>query len=105
MTEVAAPIDRARSDSRPPVSPAEVAGLQEACATAAAIHSALELGVLARVSEGPADRAGVAADCGLTQQGAHSTFRRWLGAGGFDDARRHDLPGPFPFTLITGRRR
>jgi hypothetical protein len=25
--------------------------------------------------------------------------------GGFDDVRRRDLPGPFPFTLITGERR
>ena len=35
----------------------------------------------------------------------YPTFRRGLGEGGFEDARRRDLPGPFPFTLITGRRR
>jgi SAM-dependent methyltransferase len=35
----------------------------------------------------------------------YSTFRRWLGEAGFEDARRHNLPGPFPFTLITGTRR
>jgi pyruvate,water dikinase len=32
----------------------------------------------------------------------YSTFRRWLGQAGFEDPRRNDLPGPFPFTLITG---
>jgi SAM-dependent methyltransferase len=35
----------------------------------------------------------------------YSTFRRWLGEGGFEGPHRHDLPGPFPLTLITGRRR
>jgi hypothetical protein len=35
----------------------------------------------------------------------YSTFRRWLDEGGFEDARRHNLPGPFPVTLIAGRRR
>ena len=35
----------------------------------------------------------------------YSTFRRWLNEGGFEDARRHSLSGPFPFTLITARRR
>jgi hypothetical protein len=35
----------------------------------------------------------------------YSTFRRWLGQGGFEDPRRRDLPGPFPFTLITATRR
>jgi hypothetical protein len=35
----------------------------------------------------------------------YSTFRRWLDEGGFEDARRHNLPGPFPCTLITGKRR
>ena len=37
---------------------------------AAAIHSARELGVIARISEAPADPAAVATDCGLTPQGA-----------------------------------
>ena len=69
MTEVAAPIEWVRPDPRPPIAPAQAAALQEACAAAAAIHSALELGVLAHVTE----------------------------AAG--------LPGPFPSTLITGRRR
>ena len=35
----------------------------------------------------------------------YSTFRRWLGQGGFEDPRRRELPGPFPFTLITATRR
>jgi hypothetical protein len=35
----------------------------------------------------------------------YSTFRRWLGQAGFDDPSRNDLPGPFPFTLITATRR
>jgi SAM-dependent methyltransferase len=35
----------------------------------------------------------------------HSTFRRWLGEGGFEDVRRRNVPGPFPFTLITAARR
>ena len=70
MTEAAAPIEDMRRDVRPPVSPATAAALQEACAAAAAIHSARELGVIALISEAPADPAAVAADCGLTQQGA-----------------------------------
>jgi SAM-dependent methyltransferase len=35
----------------------------------------------------------------------YSSFRRWLGEGGFEDVRRRNLPGPFPFTLITAARR
>jgi ubiquinone/menaquinone biosynthesis C-methylase UbiE len=35
----------------------------------------------------------------------YSTFRRWLGQGGFEAPRRRDLPGPLPFTLITANRR
>ena len=35
----------------------------------------------------------------------YSTFRRWLDEGGFEGARRHNLPGLFPCTLIAGRRR
>lgn len=35
----------------------------------------------------------------------YSTFRRWLGQAGFEDPSRNDLPGPFPFTLITATRR
>ena len=104
MTEAAAPTERVRPDQALPITPARAAVLQEACAVAAAIHSALDLGVVARVTEAPAEPAAVAADCGLTQQGAQA-FRHWLGEGGFEDTRRHNLPGPYPFTLITGRRR
>ncbi len=53
----------------PPITPAQFVAFQDACA-AAAIHSARELGVIARISEAPADPAALAADCGLTQQGA-----------------------------------
>jgi ubiquinone/menaquinone biosynthesis C-methylase UbiE len=35
----------------------------------------------------------------------YSTLRRWLGQEGFEAPRRRDLPGPFPFTLITATRR
>jgi ubiquinone/menaquinone biosynthesis C-methylase UbiE len=70
MTKAAEPIEDMRRDVRPPVSPATAAALQEACAAAAAIHSALELGVIARISEAPADPAAVATDCGLTPQAA-----------------------------------
>ena len=77
MTESAAPIEHVRSDALPPITPAQAAAFQEACAAAAAIHSARELGVIARISEAPADP------------------RR----------RLDDLLGPFPFTLITATRR
>ena len=70
MTEAAAPIEDMRRDVRPPISPATTAAFQDACAAAAAIHSARELGVIARLAEAPADPAAVAADCGLTRQGA-----------------------------------
>jgi len=70
MTKAAAPIEHVRSDVLPPITPLQFVAFQDACAAAAAIHSARELGVIARISEGPADPAAVAADCGLTQQGA-----------------------------------
>ena len=70
MTEAAAPIEHVRSDALPPITPAQAAAFQEACAAAAAIHSARELGVIARISEAPADPAAVATYCGLTPQGA-----------------------------------
>lgn len=156
MTEAAAPTERVRPAQALPITPARAAVLQEACAVATAIHSALDLGAVVRVTEAPAEPAAVAADCGLTQQGArlvqrvaealrpggrgaivdilpnergdgprpavlyalglvlrtgsgriypYSTFRHRLGEGGFEDTRRHNLPGPYPFTLIAGRRR
>jgi ubiquinone/menaquinone biosynthesis C-methylase UbiE len=70
MTKAAAPIEHVRSGVLPPITPAQAAAFQDACATAAAIHSARELGVIARVAKAPADPAAVAADCGLTRQGA-----------------------------------
>ena len=70
MTEAAAPIEHVRPDVLPPITPAQAAAFQDACAAAAAIHSARELGVIARLTEAPADAAAVAADCGLTRQGA-----------------------------------
>ena len=70
MTEAAAPIEHLRSDVLPPITPAQAAAFHDACAAAAAIHSARELGVIARLAEAPADPAAVAADCGLTLQGA-----------------------------------
>jgi SAM-dependent methyltransferase len=79
MSEAAAPIERVRSDPRPSITPAQAAALQEACATAAAIRSALELGVLARVAKAPAAPAAVAADCGLTRQGAHALLSALAG--------------------------
>jgi hypothetical protein len=51
MTQAAAPIERVGQDQRPPIAPAQAAALQEACAAAAAIHSAIELGVVARITE------------------------------------------------------
>jgi len=78
-TEAAAPAERVRPDLRPPITAAQAAVLQDACATAAAIHSALELGVVARVTESPADPAAVAADCGLTQQGARALLSALAG--------------------------
>jgi len=70
MTEAAAPIEHVLPDVLPPITPAQAAAFQDACAAAAAIHSARELGVIARLTEAPADPAAVAADCGLTLQGA-----------------------------------
>jgi Dimerisation domain len=61
--------ESARSSFPPP---ALAAKLLETCAGGAAIGSALELGVIARVTEGPVEAETVAADCGLTEQGAES---------------------------------
>jgi hypothetical protein len=40
MTKAAAPIEHVRSGVLPPITPAQAAAFQDACATAAAIHSA-----------------------------------------------------------------
>ena len=79
MTEAAATTARVRPDQAPPITPARVAVLQEACAVAAAVHSALDLGVVTRLTEAPADPAAVAADCGLTQQGAQALLSALAG--------------------------
>ncbi|MBT2324754.1 hypothetical protein J7E62_20655 [Variovorax paradoxus] len=74
MTEAAAPTERVRPDQALPITPARAA-----CAVAAAIHSALDLGVVARVTEAPAEPAAVAADCGLTQQDAKALLSALAG--------------------------
>lgn len=79
MTEAAAPTERVRPDQALPITPARAAVLQEACAVAAAIHSARDLGVVARVTEAPAEPAAVAADCGLTQRGAQALLSALAG--------------------------
>jgi ubiquinone/menaquinone biosynthesis C-methylase UbiE len=79
MTRAAAPMERVGPDPRPPIAPAQAAALQEACAAAAAIHSAIELGVVARITEAPADPAAVAADCRVTRQGAEALLTALAG--------------------------
>jgi pyruvate,water dikinase len=44
----------------------------ETCAAGAAVGSAIEFGVIARVEKGPVEPARVAADCGLTVRGAET---------------------------------
>lgn len=82
MTEAAAPTGRVRPDQALPITPAQAAVLQEACATAAAIHSALDLG--AGAAPWSLALAGRDPSCRITAV---------------------ELPGPYPFTLMTGRRR
>jgi ubiquinone/menaquinone biosynthesis C-methylase UbiE len=79
MTKTAAPIEQVRSDALPTITPAQAAAFQDACAAAAAIHSARELGVIARLTQAPADPAAVAADCGLTLQGAEALLSALAG--------------------------
>ena len=67
---------------RPPVWARQAARLHEAFATAAAVASATELGLFAVLEQTPADPAGVAGACGLTERGAHNLFHL------FDDANR-----------------
>jgi SAM-dependent methyltransferase len=73
VTATAALGGTAEPDSRPfyPAA-ALVAELLEACATGAAVGSAIDLGVVARLQAGPVAPDSVAADCGLTRQGAES---------------------------------
>jgi SAM-dependent methyltransferase len=73
VTATAALGGTAEPDSRPfyPAA-ALVAELLEACAAGAAVGSAIDLGVVARLQAGPVAQDSVAADCGLTRQGAES---------------------------------
>ena len=79
MIRAAATIERVGQDQRPPIAPAQAAALQEAGAAAAAINSAIELGVVARITEAPADPAAVAAECGVTRQGAEALLSALAG--------------------------
>lgn len=73
MTRAASTLGLAESDTGPSFPTATRAvELLETCAAAAAVGSAIELGVVGRVAEGAVDPASVAADCGLTQQGAET---------------------------------
>ena len=79
MSEAAAPIEHVPPDVLPPLTPAQAAAFQDACAAAVAIHSARELDVIARLTEAPADPAAVATDCGLTLQGAEALLSALAG--------------------------
>ena len=79
MIQAGAPIARVGQDQQPLIAPTQAAVLQDACAAAAAIHSAIELGVVAQITEAPADAAAVAADCGMTRQGAEALLAALVG--------------------------
>jgi SAM-dependent methyltransferase len=73
VTAAVSTLSRAEADSRPAFPPAALAAeLLQTCAGGAAVGSALELGVLARLAAEPAGPDRVAADCGLTLQGAET---------------------------------
>ena len=57
------------------------ADLLETCAGGAAVASAIQLGVIARVAEGPVEPASVAAECGLTQQGTETLLAALVALG------------------------
>ena len=82
MTAARALVAAAEPDSRPfyPAA-ALVAELLEACAAGAAVGSAIDLGVVARVQAGPVAPDSVAADCGLTGQGAESLLAALVALG------------------------
>ncbi len=82
MTGVAAALGLAEPDAGPSfAAPAFAAQLLETCAAAAAVGSAIELGVFERVAEGAADPVTVATDCGLTEQGAEALLGALAGLG------------------------
>jgi hypothetical protein len=73
VTSAASTLQLAESETGPSFpTAARAVELLETCAAAAAVGSAIELGVVGRVAEGPVDPASVAADCGLAQQGAEA---------------------------------
>lgn len=73
MTAAVALAGAAEPDALPSFPAAAlVAKLLEACAAGAAVGSAIDLGVVARIEAGPVAPDRVAADCGLTEQGAES---------------------------------
>ena len=65
-------LGNAASDAERFLPAALAAELLDTCAGGAAVASAIEHGVVARVEEGPVEPASVAADCGLTQEGAET---------------------------------
>jgi SAM-dependent methyltransferase len=91
MTGGATTVGLAKSGSWPSFPPAALAAeLLQTCAAGAAVGSALELGVVARVAEGPVDPKTVAGDCGLTLQGAETLLAALAALGLFvreDDGR------------------
>ena len=73
MTAAVALAGATESDAVPSFPAAAlVAKLLEACAAGAAVGSAIDLGVVARIEAGPVAPDRVAADSGLTEQGAES---------------------------------
>ena len=108
MSEAAAALGHDGSAAGPCFASAELpAQLLEACAAAAAVGEAIELGVLARVAEGAADPMTVAADCGLTQQGAAALLAALAGLDLLvlsDDGRfRPAFAGLADFAELAGR--
>lgn len=105
MTGVAAALGLAEPDAGPSFpAPAFAAQLLETCAAAAAVGSAIELGVFERVAEGASDPVTVAADCGLTEQGAEALLAALAGVGllvlGDDGRFRSALSGLVDFAEL-----
>jgi ubiquinone/menaquinone biosynthesis C-methylase UbiE len=79
VSAVGASVVETEAAEHPPVSARQAARLHEAFATAAAIASATELGVFAILEQTPADPAGVAGACGLTERGAQALLAALAG--------------------------
>jgi hypothetical protein len=107
MTEAAAPIEDMGQDVRPPVKPPAAAPGRRCAATSRRVAI---VDILA-TERGDGPRPAVLYAPGLVLRAGsgrvypYSTFLPWLGQGGFPNPRGRDLPGPFPFTLITAIRR